>query len=112
MTLATLSLAPTSEADLAETVRAAAAAARPLAIEGGATRGLGHPVAGDEGERAGLVEDDAREPGGRQPVGFDRVAEAAGRPTFDGERPGRGGRGADGLGEVGLGGWRKAGGRG
>lgn len=64
MTPATIvRLAPTCEAELAETVRAAAAAGRPLAVEGGATRGLGHPVAGDRLTTAGLSGIALYEPG-------------------------------------------------
>ena len=64
MTLAIpASLAPASEVELAETVRAAAAASRPLAIEGGATRGLGHPVSGDRLSTAGLAGISLYEPG-------------------------------------------------
>ena len=64
MTLATTATrAPASEEELADTVRAAAAASRPLAIEGGATRGLGHPVAGDRLATAGLAGISLYEPG-------------------------------------------------
>ena len=64
MTLATTATrAPASEAELADTVRAAAAAGRALAIEGGATRGLGHPVAGDRLSTAGLAGITLYEPG-------------------------------------------------
>jgi glycolate oxidase FAD binding subunit len=64
MTLATTAtLAPGSEEELAETVRAAAAASRPLAIEGGGTRGLGHPVAGERLSTAGLAGIPLYEPG-------------------------------------------------
>lgn len=64
MSLATAAVrAPASEAELADTVRAAAAAGRPLAIEGGATRRLGHPVAGARLSTAGLAGIRLYEPG-------------------------------------------------
>ena len=49
---------PTSEAELAEVVRAAAAAGHPLEIRGGGTRGVGHPVRGallDTGGLSGIT---------------------------------------------------------
>ena len=55
--------APASEEELADTVRAAAAARRPLAIEGGGTRGLGHPVDGERLATAGLAGITLYEPG-------------------------------------------------
>jgi glycolate oxidase FAD binding subunit len=56
-------LAPTDEAELAEAVRAAAGAGRPLAIEGGGTRGIGHPVEGARLATAGLAGIRLYEPG-------------------------------------------------
>lgn len=64
MTLTTTAgLAPATENELAEAVRAAAASRRPLAIEGGATRGLGQPVDGDRLSTAGLAGIRLYEPG-------------------------------------------------
>jgi glycolate oxidase FAD binding subunit len=57
------SYSPDSEAVLAEVVREAAAAGRPLAIEGGATRGLGHPVEGERLATVGLAGIRLYEPG-------------------------------------------------
>jgi glycolate oxidase FAD binding subunit len=56
-------LAPTSEAELAEAVRAAAGAGRPLMIEGGGTRGIGHAVEGTRLATAGLAGIRLYEPG-------------------------------------------------
>src|SRR5512134_2818892 len=56
-------LAPASETELAEAVRAAAAAGRPLAIEGGGTRGLGHAVEGERLSTAGIAGITLYEPG-------------------------------------------------
>jgi glycolate oxidase FAD binding subunit len=56
-------LAPASESELAEAVRAAAAARRPLAIEGGGSRGLGHAVEGEPLSTAGLAGITLYEPG-------------------------------------------------
>ena len=54
---------PTSEAELAEIVRAAAAAGRPLEIRGGGTRGIGHAVDGTPLETGGLTGISLYEPG-------------------------------------------------
>jgi glycolate oxidase FAD binding subunit len=54
---------PRDEADLAEAVRAAAAEGRPLTIEGGSTRGLGHEVAGARLSTAALRGITLYEPG-------------------------------------------------
>jgi glycolate oxidase FAD binding subunit len=58
-----VSLAPASEEELAEIVRDAAAAGRPLAIEGGATRGIGHAVEGERLATGGLTGITLYEPG-------------------------------------------------
>lgn len=54
---------PTSEAELAEVVRDAAAAGHPLEIRGGGTRGVGHPVQGDLLDAGGLSGVTLYEPG-------------------------------------------------
>jgi glycolate oxidase FAD binding subunit len=56
-------IAPASEAELAEVVRAAAADGRALAIEGGGTRGLGAAVAGERLATGGLAGITLYEPG-------------------------------------------------
>jgi glycolate oxidase FAD binding subunit len=56
-------LAPTSEAEVAEAVRAAAAAGLALAIEGGGTRGIGHTASGERLSTAGLAGITLYEPG-------------------------------------------------
>jgi glycolate oxidase FAD binding subunit len=56
-------LAPASEADLADLVRAVAGSGRPLAVEGGGTRGIGHAVEGDRLATAGLAGITLYEPG-------------------------------------------------
>jgi glycolate oxidase FAD binding subunit len=58
-----VSLAPASEDELAEIVRDAAAGGRPLAIEGGATRGIGHAVDGERLATGGLTGITLYEPG-------------------------------------------------
>lgn len=52
-------LAPTTEAEVAEAVRVG----RPLAVAGGGTRGLGHPVEGETLSTAGLTGITLYEPG-------------------------------------------------
>jgi glycolate oxidase FAD binding subunit len=56
-------LAPTTEEELAEVVRSAAADRRPLAIRGGGTRGIGHDVAGEPLATGGLSGITLYEPG-------------------------------------------------
>ena len=58
-----MSAAPATEDELADVVRAAAAAGRPLAIEGGGTRGIGHAVEGDRLSTAALTGITLYEPG-------------------------------------------------
>ena len=58
-----MSARPTSEAELAEVVRGAAAAGRALEIRGGDTRRLGQPVRGEPLETSGLAGATLYEPG-------------------------------------------------
>lgn len=58
-----MSAAPATEAEMADLVRAAASARRPLAIVGGGTRGQGAPAAGEPLSTAGLSGITLYEPG-------------------------------------------------
>jgi glycolate dehydrogenase FAD-binding subunit len=56
-------LQPATEGEVAEIVRDATAARRPLAIRGGGTRGIGHEVEGEQLSTAGLTGITLYEPG-------------------------------------------------